>query len=64
MKFGGQVGCRTRTNDFDFVEDPHQDTRIYFSFPSDSSPFKDRAKNCIYHDISKSCGRIVTKLGG
>ena len=46
-----------------FGEDPDPDTRI-FSFLSDFSPLKDGAKNDIYHDISKSCGRIMTKLGG
>ena len=32
-KLGGQVGCFTRTNLFDFVEDPNQDpdTRIFKS---------------------------------
>ena len=42
MKFGGQVGCETRINCFDFGEEPDQDltTRIFLS---DSSPF--RAKN-------------------
>ena len=28
MKLGGQVECVTRTNWFDFVEDPDSDTRI------------------------------------
>ena len=31
---------------------------------SDSSPLKDGAKNDMSHDISKACGRVVTKLGG
>ena len=28
MKLGGQVGCVTRTNCFDFGEDPDLDTQI------------------------------------
>ena len=38
--------------------------RELFNFYSDSSPLRDRAKNDTSHDISKSCGRIRTKLCG
>ena len=38
-------------------------TREFFNFFSDSSLFRDWAKNDIQHDISKSCGRIWMKLG-
>ena len=43
MKFGGQVGCVTMTNCFDFGEDLGLDVtpRIL----SDSSPSRDRAQN-------------------
>ena len=44
-KLGGQVGCITRTNRFDFGEDP--DPRILMFFFGDFSPLRDMAKNDI-----------------
>ena len=57
MKLGGQVGCVTRTNCFDFGEDlnPDPESRIF-------SPLRDGAKNDIQHNISKSYGWIPQKL--
>ena len=49
-KFGGQVGCVTRMDRFDFEEDPDPDLRI---FRSDFSPLSDRAKNDMYSMISQ-----------
>ena len=46
---------------FDFGED--LDLRI-FIFLRNSSPLRDEAKNDTWHDISKSCEGVVTKLGG
>ena len=48
MKLGAQVERVTMTNRFDFGEDPDLDTRL----ESDSSPFKDTAKN-IYSATSQ-----------
>ena len=47
-KLGGQVGCVTRRNRFNFGEDPNPDpdTRI-IKFLRDSSPLRDGAKNDI-----------------
>jgi len=56
-KLGGQVGCVTRKNvfDFDFDEDPHPDLDQIkkFECTSDSSPFRDGAKNVARHDFRK-----------
>ena len=53
MKICGQVGCVTRKNWLDFVEnpdpDPDQTTRIFLC---DSSPLRDRVK-MIYSTISQ-----------
>ena len=63
QKLWGPVGCVKRSNWFDFGEDsnPDPDLRIY---KSHSSPLRDGAKNDMKHSISKSCGRVMTKLGG
>ena len=61
--FCGQVRCVTRTNCLDFGEDPDPDPTTII-FLNDSTPLRDRAKNYIEHDISKSCRRIRMKLGG
>ena len=52
MKLGGQVGCVTRVNRFDFgeVPDVDLDTRIFLS---DSSPLRDRDKNNVEHRYFK-----------
>ena len=42
MELCGQVRNITRTNWFDFGEDPEAESDIFFS---DSSPLRDRAKN-------------------
>ena len=52
-KLGGQVGCLTMMNQFNFGEDPDPDSRLFFYFSSDSSPSRGQAKNDIWHDISK-----------
>ena len=52
-----------RTDWFNFGVDPNPDldARIFFDH---SSPLRDRAKNYVSHEISKCCGRVMTKLGG
>ena len=57
-EFCGQVQCVTRTNRFDFGEDPDPDSS-YENFKSDSSPLRDYAKP-IYRMISQ---KVVDGFG-